>query len=644
MSYELLKSPGKIGTMELKNRTVFPAMGAGLWDLKKDPDCKRLAAYHARRAQAGCALNLIEITAVHVTSRSLGDPSLYADEFIPAFRRMADAVHRAGGKLGVQLWHGGRQLFHKDFDGQIVAPSPIGCSEVVGEKPRALTTAECYEIIESYGDTAVRAKEAGLDCVEIHGAHGYLIDQFLNEYTNKRTDEFGGSIENRCRFGVLVVENIRKKVGADYPVLMRVNAYERCLQPGGIEIEEAIEAAKRFAAAGIDCLDISQGSYDIEDIQVPPYYYPVKYNADNAAQFKKAFPHIPVLCAGRLITPELCEEVLQNGQCDFVGLGRVQLADPDFVKKVYEDRPDEIIKCIGCEQGCVEHIFDPEMDEIGCVFHPESGHEQDYMVEPAKVKKKVLVIGAGPAGLEAAGLLAERGHEVVVFEKAPRFGGQTGIACAAPGKELMLDNMYTMAHLAAKAGARILLNTEASKERIERLAPDYIIDAAGAHSLIPPITGAEYAYDAWNILGGQGIKDDFVVIIGGGLVGIEVMEILGEQGKKLMVVEMMDAVARDVAAYLAQHTRWQFDKYRVDIRTNTKCVSITADSVTLEKDGNQTVIPCRAVVLATGSRSNSEVEEVVKSTGIPYSVIGDAKQTGKLMHAIRQGNELGRAL
>lgn len=644
MSYELLKSPGKIGTMELKNRTVFPAMGAGLWDLLKDPDCNRLAAYHARRAAAGCALCIIEITAVHLTSRSSGDPSLYSDEFIPAFEKMAKAVHQAGGKLGVQLWHGGRQLFHKDFDGQIVAPSAIGCSEVVGETPRALTAAECYEIIEAYGDAAVRAKKAGLDCVEIHGAHGYLIDQFLNEYTNKRTDEFGGNFENRCRFGRLVVENIRQKVGPDYPVLMRVNAYERCLQPGGIEIEEAIEAANMFAAAGIDCLDISQGSYDIEDIQVPPYYYPVKYNAGNAAQFKKAIPEIPILCAGRLITPELCEEVLRDEQCDFVGLGRVQLADPDFVRKVYENRPDEIIKCIGCEQGCVEHIFDPDMDGVSCVFHPESGHEQVYTVEPAKEKKKVLVIGAGPAGLEASRMLAERGHDVTLFEKAPRFGGQINIAAAAPGKDLMLDNLYTMAHLASKAGARILLNTEADKDRIEDLEPDYIVDAAGARSLIPAIPGAEYAYDAWKILGGQGIRDEFVVIIGGGLVGIETMEILGEQGKKLMVVEMGDAVAKDVAAYLAQHTRWQFDKYHVDVRTNTTCVAITKDAVTLEKDGVRQTISCNAVVIAAGSQRNWEVEEVVKSTGIPYSVIGDAQRTGKMMRAIWQGNELGRRL
>lgn len=644
MSYELLKSPGKINSMELKNRMVFPAMGAGLWDLDKDPECDRLAAYHARRAAAGCGLNMIEVSAVHKTSESVGDPIIDDDKYIPCFKHIADAVHQAGGKIGVQLWHAGRQLFHPAFTDPIVAPSPIGCSEVVEQKPRELTNAECYEIIEAYGDAALRAKKAGIDCVEIHGAHGYLIDQFLNEYSNKRTDEFGGSFENRCRFGVLVVENVRKKVGPDYPVLMRVNAEEGALQPGGIHIEEAIEAAKKFVAAGVDCLDISQGSYDIEDQQVPPYYYPLKYNAANAEQFKKAIPDVPILIAGRLITPELCEEVLRDKQADFVAIGRPQLADPDFCKKVYEDRPDQIIKCIGCMQRCVEHLFDPTMDGVGCVFTPESGREWKYKLTPAENPKNILVIGAGPGGLEAAKVAAQRGHHVTVIDKAARLGGQMQIASVEQGKGLMMDNMYTMAHLAEEAGAKIYLNTAATKERIEKLHPDYIIDAAGAHSMIPPVKGVENAYDAWKVLGGQGIKDDFVVIVGGGLVGLELMEILGEQGKKLMVVEMTDKVANGLPAYLMQHQFWQFDKYHVDVRKSTKCVEVGKDYVVLEKDGKQETVACNAVVMACGSRSNSDVEQLIQSTGIPYGVIGDAKHSGKMMTAIWQADELARSL
>lgn len=640
MSYEHLLSPGKIGTMELKNRVVFPAMGAGLCDDKTN---KRVADYHARRAAGGAALCIVEISAVHITSKSHGNPCIYSDEFIPAFRTIADAVHEAGGKCGVQLWHAGRQLFAKAYDGQIVAPSAIRCSEVVGETPRALTTEECYELIEAYGDAALRAKKAGMDCVEIHGAHGYLIDQFLNEYTNHRTDEFGGSFENRVRFGVEVIKNIRKKVGADYPVLMRVNAYERCLCPGGIEIEEAVRAAKEFKKAGIDCLDISQGSYDIEDIQVPPYYYPVKYNAENAAVFRKEVG-LPVLCAGRLVTPDICEEVLADGQADFVGLGRVQLADPDFVKKVEEDRVDEIMHCIGCNQGCVEHIFNDELDGVSCVFHPESGKEADYKVEPAEEKKKILIIGAGPGGLETARIAAERGHDVVVWEKTGKFGGQCNIAAKAPYKEPMAENMYTMALLATKAGAEIKLFTEATKDRIEKLNPDYIIDAAGAHAIIPPIPGIEYAYDAWKVIDGQGVKGNNIVVIGGGLVGLEAMEILAEQGKKITIVEMLDGVARDIAAYLKQHTMFMLRDYNVDVRTNTKCVAIDENSITVEKNGVQETISCDAVVYATGSRSNSDVEEIIKETGIPYSVIGDAKRPGKILNAIWQGNELARKL
>lgn len=637
---------GRIGSLELKNRVVFPAMDSGLAD---NGENRRLARYLARRAEGGCGLVMVEVSAVHRSTAALGEPRLYDDRYIPSFKAIADAVHEAGGKAGVQLWHAGRQLFGPDFDEYpqgwehtIVAPSAIPCSEVVPYSPRALTTEECYEIIEAYGDAAVRAQKAGFDCVEIHGAHGYLIDQFLNEYSNQRTDEFGGSFENRCRFGELVVENVRAKVGPDFPVIMRVNAFEGALQPGGIELPDAVRAARRFAGRGLDALDISQGSYDIEDIQVPPYYYPEKFNAANAAVFRKEIG-LPVICAGRLNSPEICEQVLEDGQADFVGVGRGQLADPDFVKKAQTGETDVLMRCIGCEQGCVEHIFNPALGGIGCVYNAACGREDATRIVPAEQPKRVLVIGTGPAGLEAARVCALRGHTVEVLDRAGRTGGQLNIACKAPHKGLMADDANVMATLAERAGATIRLQTAATEDRIRAFAPDFVVVATGARPLVPHIPGIENALDAWQVIEGRTfVKADDVVVLGGGLVGIEATEILSEQGKHVTVVEMAGAVARDVAAYTQQHTRWMLQDYGVDIRVNTTVTEVAEHEVKVRFDGRDHTIPAGAVVCALGSRSVNDVEQTVKALGIPYALVGDAKKTGKIITAVRDANALAR--
>lgn len=648
MDYSLMLQPGRIGSMELKNRVVFPAMDAGLADNEGN---EKLARYMARRAEGGCGLLFVEVSAVHPSTSAVGEPRLYDDKYLPGYAAIADAVHAAGGKVGVQLWHAGRQLFAPDFDEfpdnwprQIVSCSAISCSEVVPFHPRELTTEEVYEIIEAYGDAAVRAQKAGFDCVEIHGAHGYLVDQFLNEYTNHRSDEFGGSFEARCRFGELVVENVRSKVGPDFPVIMRLNAFEGALQPGGIEIEDAVRAAKRFAAHGLDALDISQGSYDIEDIQVPAYYYPEKFNAANAAVFKRELG-LPVICAGRLNSPELCEEVLTAGQADFVAVGRGQLADPDFVLKAAEGRTDELMRCIGCEQGCVQHIFDPSLGGIGCVYNAACGREDEAAIVPAEQPKRLLVIGAGPAGLELARVAALRGHTVEVLERAGRIGGQLNIACKAPHKQLMLDNAHVMATLAQHAGARIRLQTEATPSRIERFEPDLVVLATGARPAVPPIPGIERAHDAWKVIEGLDfVKEQDVVVLGGGLVGLEATEILCEQGKHVTIIEMAEAVARDVASYTQQHTRWMLQDYGVDIRTSTTVLSLDEGSVRVRFDGREHSIAADAVVCALGSRPNNDLLELLKEMDIPYAVVGDAARPGKILTAVREANKLGRSI
>ncbi|MCR3921413.1 MAG: NADH:flavin oxidoreductase, partial [Firmicutes bacterium] len=325
--YEKFLSQGRIGNLTLKNRSIFPPMGSGY--VEDELPKKQLIDYHVRRVLGECAMNIVEIASVHYTSKAPTILGIHDDKFIPGLTALAKAIKNAGGVACIQLWHGGRQTSGQPFGGQPVAPSPI-TNAFIGEKPKELTTDEVEEIIASYGDAALRAKKIGFDAVEIHGAHGYLIDQFLNPYTNKRMDQYGGSLENRARFGCEVIKNVRSKVGKDFPVLFRMSAIEHV--EDGIELEDGIEAAKLYAQCGIDALDVSQGCYDALAYTVPPYYYPQKVNVYNASQIKK-HTNLPMIVAGRINHPDLAEEVLQDGAADFIGLGRPLLADPDYVKK-----------------------------------------------------------------------------------------------------------------------------------------------------------------------------------------------------------------------------------------------------------------------------------------------------------------------
>ncbi len=640
MTYKMLLSPGKIGTLELKNRSVFPPMGTNYCNEGVVND--RLINYHARRAAGGCALNIVEICPVHYTSETGSNPSIASDESIPGFTRLAQAIHDNGGKAALQLWHGGRQTSGKPFGGQPWAPSATTCS-FIGEEAHAMTLDEVWEVIYAYGDAALRAKKAGFDTVELHGAHGYLIDSFLNEYTNHRSDEFGGSLENRARFGCEIIKDIKKKCGPDYPVIIRMSAYEHAREPGGLMIEESIEAAKLYKAAGVDALDISQGSYQTIQYTVPPYYFPYKINAENSRRFRDAVG-LPVICAGRISTPDMAEEILEAGQADFISFGRVQMADPDFMKKTMEGRVDEIIHCIACNQGCVERLF-MTPDGASCIFNPECGYEAEVSVEAATEKKKVLVVGGGPGGLMASRIAAERGHEVMLLEKSGNVGGQYNLAAVAPGKERLGENMNQMGILAAKAGVDIKLFTEASRDRIEALKPDFVVVATGADFAAPPVKGTEYGISAWAMLKhDEFVTTQDVAIIGGGLTAMEVMEILAKQGKNVTVIEMADAIARDMEFYVKPYFDQIIKDYNVNVMVNTKCVEIGEGFVIVEKDGQTEKLSFGSVVLASGAKAVNEVEEIVKELDIEYETIGDAVKPGKVMNALWGGHKIGRSI
>lgn len=640
MDYEKFLSPGKIGSLEMKNRCIFPPMGSMCAE-RDGTVGDRMIRYHVRRVEGGCAMNIVEVAAVHRTSFQRPNIGIHDDAFIPGLTRLAGAIQEAGGKACIQLWHGGRQVRRKRLNEQPWAPSAIACP-YIGERPHEMTTAEIEDVVAAYAEAAVRAKKAGFDAVEIHGAHGYLIDCFLNAYSNTRTDAYGGCFENRLRFALEVIAAVRAKVGPDYPVMFRMNAVEQT--EGGIALEESIDAAKRFQAAGVDALDISQGCYGAMASIVPPYFLPTKTNARNASKIKE-HTTIPIIVAGRIVSPDDAEEILQNGWADFISLGRAQLADPDFVKKTMEGRENEIVRCVSCNEGCINSVFKGK--SISCVFNPASGRENEIIVRPAEKKKKVLVIGGGPGGLEAARVARERGHEVVLLEKSGKLGGQFFLAGFAPHKSRFTDAAIHMGYRAQRAGADIRLYSPATPQKIKTIDPDVVIVAVGSEPLLPPIPGVKgpNVYEARSVISGKTqVTAHSIAVIGGGLVGLEVMEMLAGQGKEVTVVEMADQVGKDIGLFNQSHIFGIIAEKKIPVHVNTKCVEIGPDYLLLDKGGEKIRLDCDAAVIATGAKSDARVAAMVRELGFECHVIGDADKPAKALEAIWAGNEIARKI
>ena len=630
--------PLKLKKLELKNRMVVSAMVTNYCT----PDgmaTEKFIAYHEHKAKGGWGLIITEDYAITKTAGGFKNlPGLWEDAQIESHRKLTERVHAAGGTIAAQIYHVGRETSSAITGEQPVAPSAVR-EPSMPETPRELSVEEIYELVEQFGDCARRAKEAGFDAVEVHGAHGYLVGAFASPFSNKRSDEYGGTIRNRARFGMEIIRNIKKKCGEDYPVIYRLSSVEYV--PGGLEIEESKVIARLMEEAGADCIHCSQGVYASTHTIIPPSVFPRAGYVEHAAEMKKAV-HIPVIAVGRINDVDIAESVLQSGKADLVTMARASLADPDMPKKAQEGKMDEILHCIGCLQGCSGE--NGKGNCVRCLVNPLTGMEDEYDMTPVKKAKNVLVIGGGVSGCEAAITAARKGHKVTLIEKSDRLGGQCIPASVPIGKGEFTSFIYWQKKMLEKMQVQVLLNTKADEELIQLYAPDAVILATGSNPFIPPIKGMDqdFVVTAHDILMGKKEAGKHTVVIGGGLVGAETADMLATQCEQITIVEMMPQIMRDGEPTPAKYMKERFTANGVKIYTSSKVMEIGNHEVIAEKDGQTfTIEPVDTVIVAVGVKTDLTLIDKIDQLSCKVIKVGDANGVKNGYLGIREGFEAG---
>jgi len=614
----------------------MPPMGTNLGD-DDGMVGDALLAYIGRQARSGAALIISEITCVHpsgmVSPNHLG---AYDDRFITGLKKYAAAIHEACGKAAMQLHHAGRESFFQLMQGEAIGPSAIP-SVVYRQAPREMTLAEIQEIIHAFGRAALRAREAGFDAVEVHGAHGYLLTQFLSALSNQRQDEYGGSLVNRAKFIIEVLRAVRQNVGDDFPISLRISA-EECIKDG-YTVEDIQQILPELVSAGADIIHASLGTHGTPaGITSAPAEYEPGFNAWRAKKIKDAVK-VPVIAVGRFTDPALADEVIARGDADLIAFGRQQLADPDFLKKAREGRSKEIRICIACNQGCIERLMLEPGSSVRCAINPETGQELAYPKKPAETSRKVWVAGSGPAGLTAAYEAARLGHEVTLFEKEARPGGQIYFASKAPHKECYENWIHWLCGQVETAGVTTKLNALLTPDMVKSGRPDIVILAAGAEIIIPTIPGVELPHvcNALQILAGEVAPKETVVVVGGGMIGMETADFLIARGSRVTVVELLP---RSPVKKFASHGYMLHKRLRDGggrLLLGTKVERIREDAVIITSERGEEVLPARQVVIAVGTRSRSGLKALLEEHKIPHVVVGDAVQPRRIIEATEEG-------
>ena len=634
-----LFKPETINNCTIPNRLIVTAMVTN-FNNEDGTLTEKFIKYHEEKAKGGWGLIITEDYAIGPSAKGYQYiAGLYNDEQIPANKVLTDTIHQYESKIFCQIYHPGRQSSSMVNGGlQPVAPSAIPCPWC-RELPRDITIEEIKEVVSQFGDTALRAKKSGFDGVEVHAAHGYLLAEFLSPYTNKRTDEYGGGFENRIRILKEVIADIRSKVGADFPVIVRISGDEAV--EGGRTIAETRALAMEIEDMGFDAIHVSSGVYgDFNKGIVSSMYEEHGWAVEFAAEVKKLV-NIPVITVNRINDPKMADAIITSGKADFVGMGRGSLADPHLPNKAKSGDFESIRYCLGCLQACVMHLLTGT--GISCVVNPEIGLEYKTDYSKTSNPKKVMVVGAGPGGLEAGLIAAKRGHNVTIFERQSDIGGQFRSAAYPPCKgELATFTSWLRSEL-KKQGVEIRLNTSITPELIKDFAPDSIILATGGEPVKFDIPGIDkgHVVFAEDVLLGKVPVNDLVVVCGGGEVGGETAAALALEEKRVSVVEMLPEMLKDLDSIQTISLTNILNKYGVERHLNTKVIEIKDDSVVCEKDGSTYSIPAATVVLAFGYKPYNPLEEVAKTLCGEVHTIGAAVRTSNAEVAVQEGFQVG---
>jgi len=657
-----LFEPIKIGNLELKNRIAMPAM-----HLCYTPDGmvnERLIRFYEDRALGGAGLIILGGCTIDLLGPGPMMVGLHDDKFVAGLREFTTRVKASGAAVAAQLYQAGRYTHSMMSGQQPAAPSAIA-SRLTRETPREMTLEDIETVIDSFGEAARRAKEAGFDAVEAIASAGYLICQFLSPITNQREDQYGGSWENRTRFGIEVVKKIREKTGSNFTIMVRLSGND--FMPGSNTNKEAAAFAALLEEAGADCFNVTGGWHESRVPQITGELPRGGY-AYLAGGIKKAVS-VPVIASNRINDPLVAEAILTNHLADMVNMGRPLLADPDLPKKAAAGDFGAIRRCIACNQGCLDMVF--SLQDVHCTVNPIAGREDWVSVLPAETAKEILVIGGGPAGMETAYLAAARGHKVTLWEKSSWLGGNLSYAAMPPGKEDFITLLDYYEEMLDRYGVEVLLNHETDADEIAQAGADLVVLASGSLPVEAPfpVSNPQMIATALEVLDGSVIPGEKVVVIGGGSVGCETAIAIAEMGaisaetvkfllendaetpekikelanrgtREVTLVEMEKGIGRDIGISTRWVTLKSVDRLGVKVLDQHLVKEVTDKGVLIEKEGEQTLLPADTVVLAIGARANDKLAGELEGKVKELRVIGDAAKPRKLTEAIREGFDL----